>query len=73
MFLDSLVELATVGTGDPGASPLPPFVNISQARTEAVLDALLEGASGRDGAGHQHGDPERPGPSAAPTRLDWFP
>ncbi|GGK74610.1 FAD-dependent monooxygenase [Ornithinimicrobium pekingense] len=35
------VELAAVETRDPGASPLPAFVNISQARTEAVLDALL--------------------------------
>lgn len=26
---------------DPGRSPLPPFVNISQARTEAILDAAI--------------------------------
>ena len=26
---------------DPGRSPLPPFVNISQARSEAILDEVL--------------------------------
>lgn len=35
-------DLFTVEVPDTGASPLPPFVNISQARTEAVLDELIE-------------------------------
>ncbi|MFE3459525.1 FAD-dependent monooxygenase [Nocardiopsis aegyptia] len=37
-------ELFSVRLPDPGASPLPPFVNISQSRTEQVLDELLDGA-----------------------------
>lgn len=35
-------DLFAVDLPDPGASPLPPFVNISQGRTEEVLDELLE-------------------------------
>lgn len=35
-------DLFALDLPDPGDSPLPPFVNISQARTEEVLDALLE-------------------------------
>lgn len=31
-------DLFVVDVPDPGASPLPPFVNISQARTEQILD-----------------------------------
>lgn len=34
-------ELFSVHLSDPGASPLPPFVNISQSRTEEVLDERL--------------------------------
>ncbi|MFI6575984.1 FAD-dependent monooxygenase [Nocardiopsis sp. NPDC050513] len=34
-------ELFSVRLPDPGASPLPPFVNISQSRTEEVLDGLM--------------------------------
>ena len=34
-------ELFSVRLPDPGASSLPPFVNISQSRTEQVLDDLL--------------------------------
>jgi pentachlorophenol monooxygenase/3-(3-hydroxy-phenyl)propionate hydroxylase len=37
-------ELFSVRLPDPGASPLPPFVNISQSRTEQVLDELLDRA-----------------------------
>lgn len=37
-------ELFSVHLPDPGASALPPFVNISQARTEQILDDLLEQA-----------------------------
>ncbi len=33
--------LFTVDLPDPGSSPLPPFVNISQARTEEILDELI--------------------------------
>ncbi|MDO5738690.1 MAG: FAD-dependent monooxygenase [Ornithinimicrobium sp.] len=35
-------DLFCVDLPDPGASPLPPFVNIAQPRTEQILDALLE-------------------------------
>ena len=34
-------ELFSVELPDPGSSPLPPFVNISQCRTEAILDDLI--------------------------------
>ncbi|MFL1438764.1 FAD-dependent monooxygenase, partial [Nocardiopsis protaetiae] len=34
-------ELFSVRLADPGASPLPPFVNISQSRTEEILDRRL--------------------------------
>lgn len=34
-------ELFAVDLPDPGASPLPPFVNISQTRTEELLDARI--------------------------------
>ncbi|WP_017607601.1 FAD-dependent monooxygenase [Nocardiopsis xinjiangensis] len=34
-------ELFSLRLSDPGASHLPPFVNISQSRTEEVLDPLL--------------------------------
>ncbi|MDT0331829.1 FAD-dependent monooxygenase [Nocardiopsis lambiniae] len=34
-------ELFSVRLSDPGASPLPPFVNISQSRTEEILDRRL--------------------------------
>ena len=37
-------DLFSLELPDPGDSPLPPFVNISQARTEALLDELLEAA-----------------------------
>ncbi|WP_067963257.1 FAD-dependent monooxygenase [Nocardiopsis trehalosi] len=37
-------ELFAVTLHDRGASPLPPFVNISQARTEEILDARLAAA-----------------------------
>ncbi|WP_017611547.1 FAD-dependent monooxygenase [Nocardiopsis salina] len=37
-------ELFSVRLGDPGSSHLPPFVNLSQSRTEEVLDPLLEAA-----------------------------
>ncbi|MBE3001575.1 FAD-dependent monooxygenase [Nocardiopsis sp. HNM0947] len=40
-------ELFSVRLGDPGASHLPPFVNLSQSRTEEVLDPLLEAAGVR--------------------------
>ncbi|MGN9840118.1 FAD-dependent monooxygenase [Nonomuraea sp. H19] len=35
-------ELFTIDFEDPGASPFPPFVNISQCRTEEVLDDQIE-------------------------------
>src|SRR4051794_21515317 len=35
-------ELFSIEFADAGQSHLPPFVNLSQARTEAVLDACLE-------------------------------
>lgn len=34
-------ELFSIELEDPGSSPLPAFVNISQARTEEVLDELI--------------------------------
>ncbi|MFC7331323.1 FAD-dependent monooxygenase [Marinactinospora rubrisoli] len=34
-------ELFRVRLRDPGASPFPPFVNLSQARTEEILDARV--------------------------------
>ena len=34
-------ELFVVELSDPGRSPFPPFVNISQARTEEVLDDTI--------------------------------
>ena len=34
-------ELFVVDLSDPGRSPYPPFVNISQARTEAALDEAI--------------------------------
>jgi 3-(3-hydroxy-phenyl)propionate hydroxylase len=34
-------ELFCIDLEDPGRSPLPPFVNISQGRTEQVLDAAI--------------------------------
>lgn len=34
-------EIKTVHFSDPGRSPLPPWINISQARTEAMLDQAL--------------------------------
>lgn len=34
-------ELFSVELQDPGRSPLPPFVNISQARTEELLDVAI--------------------------------
>ncbi|WUI04487.1 FAD-dependent monooxygenase [Spirillospora sp. NBC_00431] len=34
-------ELFSWSFADPGASPLPPFVNISQSRTEEILDAAI--------------------------------
>ncbi len=34
-------ELFCVDLPDPGRSPLPPFVNISQSRTEEILDAAI--------------------------------
>ncbi|GAB3448667.1 FAD-dependent oxidoreductase [Streptomonospora sediminis] len=37
-------ELFSVRLRDRGASPLPPFVNISQSRTERILDDCLEAA-----------------------------
>lgn len=37
-------ELFSVHLADPGASTLPPFVNISQSHTEQVLDDLLDRA-----------------------------
>jgi pentachlorophenol monooxygenase/3-(3-hydroxy-phenyl)propionate hydroxylase len=40
-------ELFSVRLPDPGASPLPPFVNISQSRTEQVLDERLAAAGVR--------------------------
>ncbi|WP_017569131.1 FAD-dependent monooxygenase [Nocardiopsis halotolerans] len=40
-------ELFSVRLADPGASPLPPFVNLSQSRTEEVLDARLDAAGVR--------------------------
>ncbi|MFD3688182.1 FAD-dependent monooxygenase [Nocardiopsis sp. NPDC058631] len=40
-------ELFSVHLADPGASPLPPFVNISQSRTEEVLDERLAAAGVR--------------------------
>ncbi|WP_150254206.1 FAD-dependent monooxygenase [Nocardiopsis deserti] len=40
-------ELFSVRLPDPGASPLPPFVNISQSRTEEVLDDCLAAAGVR--------------------------
>ncbi|SJZ35941.1 3-(3-hydroxy-phenyl)propionate hydroxylase [Marinactinospora thermotolerans DSM 45154] len=38
------VELFGIRLRDRGASPLPPFVNISQARTEEILDERLSAA-----------------------------
>jgi pentachlorophenol monooxygenase/3-(3-hydroxy-phenyl)propionate hydroxylase len=35
------VELFCVELRDPGSSPLPPFVNISQSRTEQLLDEVI--------------------------------
>lgn len=35
------VELFCVELRDPGSSPLPPFVNISQSRTEQILDEAI--------------------------------
>lgn len=35
------LDLFVVDLPDPGASPLPPFVNISQSRTEEILDELI--------------------------------
>ena len=35
-------DLFTLELPDAGSCPLPPFVNISQARTEEILDGLLE-------------------------------
>ena len=35
------VELFAVDLPDPGRSPLPPFVNISQSRTEQLLDDAI--------------------------------
>ncbi|PDP89537.1 pentachlorophenol monooxygenase [Glycomyces fuscus] len=40
-------ELFSVRLPDPGASSLPPFVNISQSRTEEVLDERLAAAGVR--------------------------
>lgn len=37
-------ELFSFRLDDPGASPLPPFVNLSQSRTEQVLDRCMEAA-----------------------------
>ncbi|GII95199.1 FAD-dependent oxidoreductase [Sinosporangium siamense] len=34
-------ELFSARFGDPGRSPLPPFVNLSQARTEEILDERI--------------------------------
>jgi 3-(3-hydroxy-phenyl)propionate hydroxylase len=34
-------ELFSTALPDPGRSPLPPFVNVSQARTERLLDAAI--------------------------------
>ena len=36
-------ELSLVTLPDPGRSPLPPFVNISQSRTEQLLDQQIAG------------------------------
>ena len=36
-------ELFSVEFADPGRSPLPPFVNISQSRTEQLLDERIAG------------------------------
>jgi len=36
-------ELFTIEFQDPGESPFPPFVNISQCRTEEILDEKLAG------------------------------
>jgi len=36
-------ELFCIDLKDPGRSPLPPFVNISQTRTEEVLDEAIAG------------------------------
>ncbi|GAA3726601.1 pentachlorophenol monooxygenase/3-(3-hydroxy-phenyl)propionate hydroxylase [Spinactinospora alkalitolerans] len=41
-------ELFAVRLHDRGASPLPPFVNISQTRTEQILDACIGAADGID-------------------------
>ncbi|HEX6336585.1 MAG TPA: FAD-dependent monooxygenase [Jiangellaceae bacterium] len=38
-------ELFCIDLEDPGRSPLPPFVNISQARTEELLDAAVAAQS----------------------------
>ncbi|MBB6120063.1 FAD-dependent monooxygenase [Nocardiopsis algeriensis] len=46
-------ELFSVRLPDPGASPLPPFVNISQSRTEEILDECLERAGVRIRWGHR--------------------
>ncbi|WP_052810020.1 FAD-dependent monooxygenase [Streptomonospora alba] len=37
-------ELFSVGLRDRGASPLPPFVNLSQSRTERILDERMAAA-----------------------------
>ncbi len=36
-------ELFSVRFADPGRSPFPPFVNISQSRTEQILDRCISG------------------------------
>ncbi|WP_122262995.1 FAD-dependent monooxygenase [Ornithinimicrobium cerasi] len=36
-------ELFSIDLPDPGASPMPPFVNISQSRTEELLDERIAG------------------------------
>lgn len=46
-------ELFSVHLADPGASPLPPFVNISQSRTEEVLDERLAAAGVRTRWNHR--------------------
>ncbi|MBR8743119.1 pentachlorophenol monooxygenase [Nocardiopsis sp. MG754419] len=46
-------ELFSVRLPDPGASSLPSFVNISQSRTEQVLDDLLARAGVTIGWGHE--------------------
>jgi 3-(3-hydroxy-phenyl)propionate hydroxylase len=41
-------ELFTVRLPDPGVSPLPPFVNLSQSRTEQILDERIAAAPNID-------------------------